>query len=438
MTSVRPGAVVQHVTLPNKVTAGGEEQSMSYQEIMPLLHGLQPVEFAAAAQAHYELADALETARTKIAATGDAMAANGSWTGTAAQAAMNQFQQVHDEAAQLSAQARQTGNALHWFATEATPPFQQVKSPQVMSKTESDSIMGTAAGTVLPLPGVGTAAGAALGKMGLGPNGQGKADAAARGYLAAYNQQLEKMNKALPNPISGSPDKGNSGQWNASNQSPGSASGTAPGSGAGYGGASGSGTSGNVPGYRSSSTSANPFASPAGVNSAGHANASAKLPGSSSPASNASLQGYAAPSSTETSPFAGGSPAMGTGGSANPFANVMLVSGGSSGFGSGSGGAAGEDTAGEDALKASKNALNSDDETPGDSSASGGADGAAGESAGAGEAEAAGAGEGESGMPMGGMGGGGSQNSERRRQAWMSEDKSIWGLPERETGSEIS
>lgn len=41
-------------------------------------------------------------------------------------------------------------------------------------------------------------------------------------------------------------------------------------------------------------------------------------------------------------------------------------------------------------------------------------------------------------MPMGGMGGGGgSQDSERQRQAWMSEDKSIWGLPDQEIGSEI-
>jgi hypothetical protein len=41
-------------------------------------------------------------------------------------------------------------------------------------------------------------------------------------------------------------------------------------------------------------------------------------------------------------------------------------------------------------------------------------------------------------MPMGGMGGGGGeQDEERQRQAWMHEDKSIWGAPEDFTGSII-
>ena len=306
MNAVTPGAAqVTHIILPNASTTGlGSEQSMPWQQIMPLLNGLQPGQFTEAAQSFLALGQALETIRGKMQAQGEALAANKSWTGSAAQAAMNQFQQLHDQAAALSQQATQTGQAIHWFGTEATPPFQAIQPPQVMSQTASDILAG---GIVAASSGTGIAQ--AAGALGLHSDGQAKADQAARGYMAAYNQQIAKLNQALPHTISGS-----SVGSQSFSAPPGNHSGTGTGSsaaGSGYGGVGGTngtggtGGTGGVPGYAPSS-GMNPF------------NAS-KLPsGSAGPT--ASLQGYAPPpSGTTTSPFGGGpTPPAATGVSRQP------------------------------------------------------------------------------------------------------------------------
>lgn len=432
MNAVNPNAAqITHVTLPNaSTTALGSEQSMSYQQIMPLLNNLQPGQFTQAADAFLQLGQALETVRQKMQAQGEALAANKSWTGSAAHAAMRQFQQLHDQAAALSQQATQTGTAIQWFGSEATPPFKAIQPPQVMSQTASDILGG---GAVAATGGAGFAEAGAI--MGLHSDGQNKADKAARGYMAAYNQQIAKLNQALPHTISGTGQQ-SGGQWGAGNQGSGSGtgSGAGAGSGYGYGGVGGTnGTGGTGGALRHAPSGVNPFSS-------------SKLPGGGA-GPNASLQGYAPPpSGTTTSPFGGGATGTAaTGGSGvNPFAAAPAMADGFSGYG---GGAGAGSALGEDVAGLGKSGLGADSAlgdgtagagglgTEGASAGADGAAGAAGDMAAADAAGAAGGGEGMAGMPMGG--GGGSQDNERARQAWMAEDTSIWGAPGTDIGPVI-
>lgn len=412
------------------VAPGGEE-SYGYQDIMPMMHGLEPDRVSGAGDAFHQLADRLDSLRNALKSTGERMAANGSWQGSAAQSAMKSFQQLHDQTAQLSAQSRQSGNTLHWLGGDVMPQYKSIQSPQVASGWEQGL------STVVQAT---TAPGAINEAINGAPDGNSKANSAAHDYLKTFNGHLQTADNAMPKSLA-SPNPGSfsgnswapaSGSHSGSNTGSGTGGGGSagvPGVGVGGvgGGMPGSGGSGGggAPGHLSSS-SVNPFSK-------------THLPSTGSP-SNASLQGYTPPTGGGAgSPFAGTPGGMTGGGSANPF-NRMPMPGVGSRFGApGENAMAGEKALGENALKAGKGGLPGE-EGLGPKGAAGdaaGADGAAGEAAGAGAAEA-GAGEagGANAMPMGG-GGGGQQDKERQRQAWMHEDTNIWGLPEEETGSTI-
>lgn len=400
--------------VPAVDTSGADIQGMSYQEIMPKLHGLDPDQFAAASKAFGQLESALDNITASLRRTGESFAANQSWRGAAAQKAMDKFQDMHDQASVLSAQCSQAKTSLSWFS-DATRPYQQIPDPQVVSATKADEIMAAPLDALNPVAGAGGAWVAS--KLGIGPDGQNTADKAARDYMNSYNQQLAKLDKSLPNDQNPQ-DRGgqNFSHPGSSQQGSGSGSGAGQLSGSGSaGGVPGSATGGagaNVPGY-SSRSSANPFAS----------SQTAKAP-SITPA-NASLQGYTPPPTGTGSPFAGASPG-GAGGSANPFARMAPMPGGVGA------GALGERIPGEESP--GKSGLSEGEAGVKDAAAEGTAsgEGVGGEAA---RAEAAGAREGAGGgMPMGGAGGGGDQDKERQRQAWMNEDQSIWGVPDEDVG----
>lgn len=419
----------------NSVSAGGEEQSMGYEQIMAHLHGLKPEEVAQAAESFRQLGDTLNTMATRLASAGDQLA--GQWSGAAAAKAMTRFQELHDQTATLAAQAHTTAGVMKWVGGEVMPQFQQLQSPQVMSGGQ-----GWAAGSVAG-PGAGIVG--AIGGAVMGAEGKAKADQAARQYMSTLNQHLVQANQMLPPSTTGPAawhSRGNT-SYNLSNHG-GSLAGTGAGSsgGAGYSG-SGGGVGGGGGG---------PFAA---QTSAGHFSASTP---------SASLQGYAPPQSGggAVSPYGGGAPSsMATGGgSANPFSRMPMVPGGGTSPGGvlGEKGLPGESgIPGESALgkggPLGKSGLPGKgvpgEGMPGESGLAPGAAGDAGGSAGAaaagdaasgaaGEAAgAAGAGAGEAGgmgaMPMGGAGGG-QQEKERQRQAWLHEDDNIWGLPDEEIG----
>jgi uncharacterized protein YukE len=176
---------------PNAVSPAGEEESMGYQEIMQILHDLKPGDVASAADAFKNLGTVLDSIASNLATTGNQLSQH--WQGTAAQAAMSKFQQLHDQAAQLAAQAHTTANVASWVGNDVLPQYKNIPTPQVMSKSESDAIIGGAvAGPE------GSLVGGALGAMGIGSDGTGKADQAARGYLSSLNGHLATANAALP------------------------------------------------------------------------------------------------------------------------------------------------------------------------------------------------------------------------------------------------
>jgi uncharacterized protein YukE len=399
---------------PNTVSPAGEEESMGYQEIMQNLHNLKPGDVASAADAFKNLGTVLDNIASDLANTGNQLSQQ--WQGAAAQAAMTKFQQLHDQAAQLAAQAHTTSNVAGWVGNDVLPQYKNIPDPQVMSKSESDAVIGGAIGG----PG-GAMAGTVLGAFGIGSDGSAKADQAARGYLASLNGHLATANASLPNTVTGPNSSGMGGLGTLSGSTTHTGSGTGSGyGGSGYGGVGGSGGTGPGPGVQN-------YPTPGGTTPV-------KLP-TGGPGPTGTLQGYTPPpGGGSVPPFGGGSPGgLATGGgSANPFSRMAMMPGGGSGFGGGDEGLPGEGSglAGEDALAGESGLANGAD--TGSVAAGEGADAAGAEAAGAAGAEGA-EGMGMTGMPMGGSGSG-QQDKERQRQAWMHEDEDIWGVPKEDIG----
>ena len=402
---------------PNSVSPAGEEQSMGYQEIMQNLHNLKPGDVASAGDAFKNLGTVLDNIASDLATTGNQLSQH--WQGTAAQAAMTKFQQLHDQAAQLAAQAHTTANVASWVGNDVLPQYKNIPDPQVMSKSESDAVIGGAVGGV-----PGAAVGSMLGAFGIGSDGSAKADQAARGYLASLNGHLATANTSLPNTVSGPPGSfGGSGTMQGSTAHTGSGAGSGYG-GSGYGGVGGSGGTGPGPGGQN-------YPTPGGT---GHLTP-VKLP-TGGPGPTGTLQGYnPPPGGGSVPPFGSGPPGGVTtgGGSANPFSRMAMMPGGGPGAGGGGEGLPGEGGLGEGSGLAGESGLANGADTGSVAAGEGAAADAAGAEA-AGVAGAEGAeGMGMTGMPMGGSGSG-QQDKERQRQAWMHEDEDIWGVPKQDIG----
>lgn len=408
----------------NSVSAGNEEQSMDYEEIMDKLHNMNPGDVQQAAAAFKKLGTTLDTVTEQLASAGNSLAQK--WSGPAAAKAMAKFQQLHNQAAQLAAQAHTTSDTMNWVGSDVMPQFQSIPSPQVMGG--GNPLEAAAGGAIGGLPGAG--AGALLAE-----SGKNKANTAARQYLSTLNQHLVQANSQLPASTAGPSDGGwdksggqhfNPGGSNPGGSNPGGSNpgGSNPGSGGGGGGGVGGGT---------------PI--PSAPTGGGHVNLAHMPSGDGS--SSASLQGYAPPpggGGSPVSPYGGGAPgglAPGGGGSANPFARIPAVPGGI-----GNAGAAAEEGAlGENALKGLGKGVPGESGLAAGAGKAGAAEGAAAEAGEAGAARAAGAAAGEaggaSGIPFTGAGGGGQKDKERQRQAWLEEDDDIWGVPDTDIGSII-
>lgn len=404
----------------NSAVGPGGEESFGYQQVMQMMHGLDPGQVGNAADLLTGLAEQLDSLRGALKSA--AAQASQNWSGTAAQSAMNQFQVLHDQTAQLAAQSRTAGNTLNWLGNDVMPKYQSLPSPQVAGGWEG-LVADAAQGVVSGKGGIEEA-------MAGGP-GKAKADSAAQDYLKTFNQHLATANNAMPKSLASSATPGR--QSTAWGTAPGghagssAVAGTGPSS--GYNKASGSGApSGGAPASYAAPSTANPFTA-------------SKLPHSAT-ASNASLQGYTPPAGTGTSPYGPGAlrPKVTSGGGANPFARMPVVPGASR---YGAGAAEGESGLGSESAKVGETGMPGETGTlPGENGATGGtADGATGaadaagaETAGSEAAGAAGSGEDAAAMPMGAGGGGSDQGRERQRQAWMNEDQSIWALPDEDIG----
>jgi uncharacterized protein YukE len=418
--------------------AESDVTGMTAAEIMPILHGLAPEEMAHAGAAHTALGDRLEQIATRVAQHAHTLAQN--WTGSAAQAAMVQFQALHDQMATLAQQASQTGSVLSWLGNEVLPKFKALPDPTPASPMATDAQVAAAAGEQAAGPAGavagavgGTIVGAVSGLFGGNSHAQAEADHTAQQYLRALNGYLVQANEALPSPVGGSSffSGGRPGAGSPSGGSPATAGGMVPASGgypgAGTGTGQGSRTGGTAGASRAGAVPADglPGATLSTASGSGHGT----VPGAGSlPPSTGSLQGLPVPPGGSLPSSAGsagtsvpGPAGLGTGSPTGmPAVPNLSVSGGAAG-GLGPDG---------DELPA--------DAVPGEvsgvgSSLNGEVDGGA---AGAQAASADGslaagaegpAGYGMTGFPMGGSGAA-EREKERRRQAWLGEDPDIWGL----------
>ena len=174
---------------------------MSAGTIMDILHGLSPGTVSASGAAHTQIGTTLQAVAGRLAANAHTLAQN--WTGSAAQGAMGQFQQLHDHMVTLADQALQVGSVLTWLGGEVLPQFTSLPDPRVSA---TSLILGDAAtGTVLAGP-AGGVIGAGAGLLDeLDGAAQAAADRAAQQYIAKLSGYLVIANQSLPGTIGAPP-----------------------------------------------------------------------------------------------------------------------------------------------------------------------------------------------------------------------------------------
>lgn len=436
-TSLGAGAAYYYLKI-NEVSPS-EVSGMDVSQIMSILHGLDVDGVTEAADAHMNLASKLEQVSSRLASNAHTLA--GSWQGTAAQAAMDKFQQLHNQTSQLAAQARQTGQVLHWTAS-VMQKYKNLPTPQGESATQADEQTGAHIGGAIggaPGSAIGDATGAVAGFFGIGGGNQAKANAQAQKYLNALNQHLVAANNALPTTIGQSPELGNTGLGPAR-------TGTSGGAVSGPGPVASAPPVSPYPG--SGAGTASPGTGPSGPAPTGKFHG-APLPNSGP--GPGTLQGYTPPPGNTSTPPPPGpttTPPPGPGNVPPGLVPGGPVPNNSNGPGpddapaedgplSGDGGGdalAGVD--GADADGAAAGGALGDGPVSDIAAESGVVTGADGE-IGAADGSAVGA-EGEGmGFPMTGGAGSGQQDKERQRQVWMNEDTDIWGVPKDSVGSVI-
>jgi hypothetical protein len=460
-------SAVPSIDVKTHGVAESDVAGMTATEVMDILHSLPSGEVAAAGAAHTRLGSTLEQIATRVTQHAHTLAQN--WTGSAAQAAMVQFQALHGQTATLAQQATQTGAVLSWLGNEVLPKFKALPDPTPASPMATDAQAGAAAGEQAAGPGgavVGAVGGTIVGAVSSlfgGGNAQAQAQAnqTAQQYLKALNAHLVQANQALPSPVGGVssfPGGGGPGAGSPSGGPRSGAGAAVPGS--GYAGGSGSGpgagtgsapgTSGMVSVPRVPPVSG-PGGSGTGPSTAGHGG----VPGGGSlPSPTGRLQSVPVPPGGSPPPSLGptgtptpgpaglgtGSPTPGlsglpvpgpaAGGTASGLGADEFPANAVSGGGISGGVVSGEEVAG--VPEASGLTVPPDAVAQSAVAQSAVADTAVGTSATPDGMLAAGA-EGQAdygmtGLPMMGSGAA-DQEKERRRKAWLGEDADIWGLP---------
>jgi uncharacterized protein YukE len=181
--------------------SGFSGAGMSAGTVMEILHGLTPGEVSAAGAAHTRLGSTLDTVAGRLTANAHTLAQN--WSGSAAQAAMGQFQQLHNHMVTLAQQALQVGSVLSWLGGEVLPRFASLPDPRVSAT--SLVLDDVVTGTILGGP-VGGIVGAGTGLLDeLDGSAQAAADHAARQYIAKLSGYLVIADQSLPNTVGAVP-----------------------------------------------------------------------------------------------------------------------------------------------------------------------------------------------------------------------------------------
>lgn len=160
--SRNPGIFIK----PHGVHLPDDIDQMESQEIMPILQSLDPQGTWIAGHRFAEVGQALNDIATRLARHGDRLAEH--WKGSGGAGAMRTFQEMHDYAARLAAQANQTGEALKWLGNDVMPHYKSLAAPHEM-------------------PGVSKTA----------------ANHAARTYLKSFSEHVVTANNHIPSHIVG-------------------------------------------------------------------------------------------------------------------------------------------------------------------------------------------------------------------------------------------
>jgi len=355
--------------------------------IASLLKSLNPGAVASAGKAHTDVSEALaQTAQNLI---DHATVLSQSWSGQAAQNAMNQFRQLHDTAIKLAQASAQTGSVLQWLGGEILPWYKdyQFSDNIVQNITEGEAVdILTRLGNRLVMA------------------NDGLPDSVDKTQLPGpANYGTPGTTNGLPNPgVPGAglpPGSGLPGGGLPGNGGAGGVNGGLPGSGQG-GTVPGMPGTGTVPGAPGTGVPGSGTGAPPGV-------------------------GSSVPGTTQTAGYTGPPPGLGSGNVPGLGAGVPKMPGLGGGPGLGGlapipplGGLAGDGALGGPgaALSDGPGGLNAEKAAADEAAAMGAQDSAAA--------------EGMAGMPMGGGGAGQGGEKERKREAWMNEDDEIWGLNE--------
>lgn len=141
---------------------------MESPEIMALLRSLDDEGTRRAGERYTTLGHALNEIAVRIAGHSDHLARH--WRGRAAAGAMRTFQDMHDYAARLAAQAIQAGAVLKWMGNDVLPQYKNLQDPS--------SVHGVT---------------------------REHANTAARAYLKSLSDHVIAANKAMPSRIVGTP-----------------------------------------------------------------------------------------------------------------------------------------------------------------------------------------------------------------------------------------
>jgi uncharacterized protein YukE len=150
---------------PHEVQPPSDVSGMKSQEIMQILHNLDAEGTAQAGGQFSTLGESLNRIAAQIRQHGNRLAEN--WKGKSAAAAVNEFKRMHDYAAQLAAQATQTGEVLKWLGSDVLPKYKRLPDPSATAASPEH------------------------------------ANAVARNYLTSLSHHIVAANKAMPSRIVG-------------------------------------------------------------------------------------------------------------------------------------------------------------------------------------------------------------------------------------------
>ncbi|MBO0803877.1 MAG: hypothetical protein J2P25_12485 [Nocardiopsaceae bacterium] len=187
-----PRPVVQKVDIKPGYL-GVPSWAESKQQIMSILHNLEPGPCTECGSLLLALGGALNRVAQQVADSGNQLAEH--WQGRAAAASIQAFQTMHDQAATLAAEAIQVGNVLIWVGKDVFPVFKAIPSP-VVATGLTEGIQ-----RLVTFDFDSVAADGASGD----PAGNAKADQAASQYLKALENYLDQAYNAIPSPIAGTP-----------------------------------------------------------------------------------------------------------------------------------------------------------------------------------------------------------------------------------------